>query len=112
PRTGTGDKGKSVTAAGVVFGEPMLDDDHPLTSTVQAIGKLLAAAVDKAPHCGRAGASRHRSGHGAHPLPYNLSSGRGGTFVVVNAHVAKVLAQTSFRIVPLVCSSGRPGDLR
>jgi hypothetical protein len=41
-------KGKAAIAKNAVFGEPMSDDDHPLTATVQAIGKMLAAAVAKA----------------------------------------------------------------
>jgi Domain of unknown function (DUF4157) len=42
-------KGKAVTAANAVFGEPMSDDDHPLTTTLQAIGKMLTSAVAKVP---------------------------------------------------------------
>jgi hypothetical protein len=42
-------KGKAVKAGNVVFGRAMLDDDHPLTATVQAIGTMLSSAVAKAP---------------------------------------------------------------
>lgn len=40
-------KGKMVAAKNAVFGEPMSDDDHPLTATLQAIGQMLTAAVGK-----------------------------------------------------------------
>jgi hypothetical protein len=42
-------KGGAVTAAHAVFGEPMSDHDHPLVATLQGIGKMLNAAVTKAP---------------------------------------------------------------
>jgi Domain of unknown function (DUF4157) len=43
-------KGKGApTAAKVVFGDAMNEDDHPLTATIQALGKVLASAVAKAP---------------------------------------------------------------
>ncbi|MFD0920122.1 eCIS core domain-containing protein [Saccharopolyspora rosea] len=42
-------KGRRISAANVVFGEPMSDDEHPLTATIGAIGRMLSAAVAKAP---------------------------------------------------------------
>ena len=42
-------KGKMVTATNTVFGDAMSDDEHPLSATIQAIGKMLSGAVAKAP---------------------------------------------------------------
>jgi hypothetical protein len=42
-------KGKKVTAGNIVFGQAMLQDDHPLVDTVKELGTLLPKAVAKAP---------------------------------------------------------------
>jgi hypothetical protein len=44
-----GIKGSDVTAKNAVFGAAMSDADHPLVATLQAIGRMLTAAVAKAP---------------------------------------------------------------
>jgi hypothetical protein len=44
-----GVKGPDVRAKNAVFGAAMSDQDHPLVVTIQAIGRMLAAAVAKAP---------------------------------------------------------------
>lgn len=42
-------KGKKVTADNIVFGQAMLQDDHPLVDTVKELGTLLPRGVAKAP---------------------------------------------------------------
>ena len=44
-----GINGADVKAENAVFGAAMSDDDHPLVATIQAIGRMLTAAVAKAP---------------------------------------------------------------
>jgi hypothetical protein len=44
-----GFKGKSIVASGVTFGAPIADQEHPLISTIQALGPLLRRAVAKSP---------------------------------------------------------------
>ncbi|MGH4008700.1 MAG: DUF4157 domain-containing protein [Pseudonocardiaceae bacterium] len=43
-----GIRGKAVTAANIVFGGAIPDAEHPLAATLQALGRVLTAAVSKA----------------------------------------------------------------
>lgn len=44
-----GIQGKAVTASNIVFGKAIAEAEHPLAATLLALGKVLTAAVAKAP---------------------------------------------------------------